>query len=283
MGVTEITVKDPLHKLKKRGVPYKYDLNAYRGCSHGCIYCYAMSGHSYLGEKDFTKEIFVKTNIAEALEKKLSSPTWVREPINLGGVCDSYQPIEKQYELMRDVLMVMIKYRNPVVISTKSSLITRDIDLIDELAHYTKVNVALCITTCDNETSKKVEPGAALPEKRLQALKMLSATKATTGLHLFPILPFLADDHDSLETIVKYASIAEADYMLTGTLYVTGGIRKRFFSFIHNNYPQYYDDYVNIYQKGGANQEYKTKVHNYLAEMRQKYQVKTKHEYLKQK
>lgn len=283
MKCTEVNSKEALHKVNKRGVPYKYDLNIYRGCTHGCKYCYAVKSHEYLGDKDFEQDIMVKTNIGEVLEESLNSPHWSFEPINIGGVCDSYQPIENQYKLMRDVLKVFIKYKTPIVISTKSDLIIRDLDLIDELAYYTNVNIAVCITSASTEVSKSVEPGASVPEDRFKALCEIAKTRATAGLHVMPILPFLADDERTLETLVQYAKESNADYMLTGVLYLTGGIRKRYLSFIEKEYPQYFEKYKQHYVKGSADIEYKSKVHGYLGKMREKHGVRTKAALVKDK
>lgn len=273
MKFTEITTKEALHKLNRRGLPYKYDLNIYRGCSHGCKYCYAVKSHEYFQSNNFEREIFVKTNIAEALDEALSSPSWKNEVINLGGVCDSYQHAEKRYQLMPDVLKVLIKHKNPIILSTKSDLILRDIDLLDELAHHTTVNIAMCITSIDDGISRNVEPGASLPTDRFKALCELSKTKIRTGLHIFPILPLLADDEKTLETLVKWADIAKVDYLMAAMLYMTGGIRKRYLSFVKDKYPKHYVNYLRLYQKGGADKEYKTKIHSFIKDMRIKYNI----------
>lgn len=273
MAVNEIYSKSALYKLNRRGLPYKYDLNIYRGCTHNCKYCYAVKSHKYMGSNEFSKDIFVKKNIAELLDQELAAPGWTGNVINIGGVCDSYQHVEKKYQLMRDVLKVMIKYKNPVVISTKSDLIIRDFDLIEELSHSTLVNIAVCITTCDGKISEKVEPGASLPGSRVDVLKELSRTQAYTGFHFMPILPFLSDDNNSLEQLVRWASEAEVSYMLSGFLYLTGGIKKRYLDFIKKEYPDLYTAYLDLYPRGGADKGYKNRVHTYLALMRKKYNV----------
>lgn len=269
----EIEAKSALHELKRRGLPYKYDLNIYRGCSNGCKYCYATSSHKYLENKDFEKDIYIKKNIAQVLDQELSAKGWQKDIINIGGVCDSYQAIEKETELMRDVLKVMIKHKNPVIISTKSDLILRDLDLIDTLAKDTYVNIAFSITSKDNKLASILEPGASTPESRFKALTQVAKTNATTGFHFMPILPFIADDEETLEQLVLWAAEANVDYMLSGMLYLTGGIKKRYFSFIKEKYPQFLDAYKELYPKGGADKKYKSKIHNFLGEMRSKYNV----------
>jgi len=232
-----------------------------------------VKSHEYISNKDFHGEIFVKKNIAEILDAELSSPFWKGDIINIGGVCDSYQPVERKYGLMQDVLKVMIKHKNPVIISTKSDLILRDIELIDELAHKTVVNIAVTITSCNDHLSRRVEPGASLPGSRVNILKEFARTKASTGFHLMPILPYLADNEATLEQMVQWAAEAEVSYMLSGILYLTGGIKGRYLSFIKEYYPDLYEKYIKLYPKGGADKGYKSKVHNCLARMRDKYGV----------
>jgi DNA repair photolyase len=273
MNLIEIESKSALHQLKRRGLPYKYDLNIYRGCSNGCKYCYATSSHKYLGNKDFEKDIYIKKNIAQVLDQELSAKGWHKDIINIGGVCDSYQEIEKETELMRDVLKVMIKHKNPVIISTKSDLILRDMDLIDTLAKDTYVNIAFSITSKDKKLASKLEKGASTPESRFKALSQVAKTNANTGFHFMPILPFVADDDETLEQLVMWAATADVDYMLSGMLYLTGGIKKRYFSFLKKEYPQFLDAYKKLYPQGGANKDYKSKIHNLLGKIRKKYDV----------
>ena len=139
MEYIELDSKSALNKLKRR-IPYSYDLNIYRGCEHGCKYCYAIYSHDYLNDNNFFDKVYYKKNILEHLEKELSSPNWKREIVNIGGVTDSYQSIEEKLEIMPEVLKLMIKYKTPVIISTKSDLILKDIDLIDKLSRITYVN-----------------------------------------------------------------------------------------------------------------------------------------------
>ena len=275
VGNVQLTVGQALHKLNKKGLPYQYDLNIYRSCSHGCKYCYALKSQQYLSELGTEDDIFVKTNILEALERELAAPGWQKEIINIGGVCDSYQAAEATYQLMPEVLRLMVKYKNPVIISTKSSLILRDLELIDELASYTYVNIPVCITAVNPQISAKVEPGAALPEERFRTICEIGKTRAYTGFHVMPILPFLADDAETLDTLAWWAHEAKASYMLTGVLYLTGGIRKRYLSFIADEFPEYYEAYVQLYPKGSASPEYKNQVHTLFNQMKEQYQINT--------
>jgi len=265
--------KEALYHLKRKGLPYSFDLNIYRGCSHNCQYCYAQKSHKYLNSKNFENEIFVKKNIGEVLEKELKRGRTGGKFINIGGVCDSYQPAERKFKLMPDILKLLIKYKQPVIISTKSDLILRDIELIDQLAHHAWVNIAVTVTSDNDEISSKVEPGASLPGARWNILQEFSKTKASTGFHFFPILPFLSDDKTSMEKMVKRASEVKVDYMLSGVLYLSGGIKERYLSFIKKEFPEYYSVYVELYPRGKANPDYKSKIHSFLGRMREKYGV----------
>ncbi len=288
----EIRVTKALNKIKETSriaLPYSWDLNIYRGCEHGCHYCYAMYSHRYLehenrspfsgtkssGEEDctFFQRIFVKTNIAEALEKQLGAKSWKKEVINIGGVCDSYQPAEAKYGLMRKILALMIEYRNPVTISTKSDLILRDYDLLTELSELTYVNIAVTVTTMDENLSALLEPLASSPEKRFSVLRAFKDTAAVTGLHIMPVLPFLTDSPQNLERIFSLAAECKVDYALPGILYLRGETRKHFFDFLACNFPELLDPYRSLYAKGGADRTYKAELYGILKPLMEKYHI----------
>ncbi|MGB9928569.1 MAG: SPL family radical SAM protein [Methanosarcina sp.] len=288
----EIRVKKSLNKLntKKITLPYNWDLNIYRGCKHGCNYCYAIYSHRYLEEKinlsvplegsfdpadkcAFFQKICVKVNIAEALEKELAAKSWKKEVINIGGVCDSYQPVEAKYKLMRKVLALMLEYKNPVTISTKSDLILRDYDLLSELSELTYVNVAVTVTTMGGKLSKLLEPFASLPERRFSVLRAFKDTNAVTGLHVMPILPYLTDNPENLEKIFAFAAESEVDYVLPGILYLRGETRKHFFNFLKHNFPELLKPYRELYVRGGANRKYKLGLYKDFESLFKKYNL----------
>ena len=144
-----------LHPLKRK-IPYGWDLNLYRGCAHDCIYCYARHQHPHSETHDF-ETIYAKTNLAEVLDRELRRPGWKREIINIGGVTDSYQPAEAELKLMPEVLRVLIRHKTPAIISTKSTLVLRDIELIDRLSHLTYINVAASVVTRDESIRKFID------------------------------------------------------------------------------------------------------------------------------
>ncbi len=268
----EITCKTALNPLSSRFLPFSWDLNIYRGCLHGCRYCYAMYSHDYLaGPLDFFSDIHVKVNIVEALEKKLSSRSWQRQTINIGGVTDSYQPAEARYRLMPEILRLLIKYRTPAVISTKSTLILRDYDLIDELSRVAGANIAATIISADDSFLRRMEPHAAKPSSRFAMLKAFKRSGASVGVHLMPLIPYLNDGVADLDRLCAMARESRVDYVLPGMLYLRGRTRGHFFEFIRREYADCYRQLIALYQQREQRQQYKTVLYRQLGALFRKY------------
>ena len=200
------------------------------------------------GAENYFGSIFVKTNAAECLDRELSSPKWKGETINLGGVTDSYQRAEAKYQIMPDIWRVLIRHRNPVVISTKSDLILRDYELIAELAQVASVNIAVTITTVDYEMQHLLEPGAVDPDKRFTVLREFSKV-TRTGLHMMPVIPYITDSYDNIDTVFDCAARCNVSYVLPGTLYLRGLTREKFFEFIAKKLPYHYAKLQAFYGK----------------------------------
>ncbi len=266
----EDTAKSALTELKRK-IPYGWDLNIYRGCQHGCKYCYAMYSHKYLESDDFFSEIHIKTNIVDELEKELCSSSWKREIINIGGVTDSYQPAEAHYKLMPDILKLLIKYKTPAIISTKSKLVMRDYDLIDELSRITYINVAATITCMDEAIRCKIEPGGATSLERFEILKEFRKTNASTGLHLMPIIPYITDNEENFDKMFALASQCNVHYVLPGTMYLRGCTKPYFLNFVKNEFPDKYESLIKLYKTGGAGTEYKNSLYEMVNRLRNKY------------
>jgi DNA repair photolyase len=270
--IEKIICASALNKLKRK-IPYGWDLNIYRGCSHQCKYCYAIYSHEYLNEKNFSK-IFVKTNIVEQLDKELSSPNWKKEIINIGGVTDSYQEIESETKLMPEILKVLIKYKNPAIISTKSNLILRDYDLIAKLSKLTYINIASTITTMDENIRQNIEPYCSTSIDRFKVLKEFRKTNASVGLHTMPIIPYLTDTYMNIEHLCSEAKKANVHYMLPGVLYLRGTTREVFFKFFAQVYPGKFKKLKELYKTGGADRSYKEKLYNEIVNpLRSKYGI----------
>lgn len=268
----EIHCESALNELKRK-VPYGWDLNIYRGCGHACSYCYAIYSHQYLNADGFYDDIHVKTNIVEQLERELSAPTWKREVINIGGVTDSYQKAEETYQFMPRILKLLIRYKTPAIISTKSTLVLRDYDLIDELSRITYINIAATITTLDEAVRQKIEPGGAPSAERFAMLKQFRQTNASVGLHVMPIIPYLTDSYENLEALCANAQDSGVHYLLPGVLYLRGATRKVFFDFIQQNYPELYPRLQALYKSGGAEKAYKDRLYLNVNELRNRYGI----------
>jgi DNA repair photolyase len=179
-------------------IGFSHSLNPYRGCEHGCAYCYARPYHEYLGYNsglDFETRIMVKERAPELLEEALARKNWIPTSLACSGVTDCYQPLERKLEITRRCLQVLADFRNPVGIITKNSLVTRDIDVLGELAQHSAAVVVLSLTTLDSELASNLEPRASRPQARLEAIRRLSEAGIPVGISLAPIIPGL-NDHE---------------------------------------------------------------------------------------
>ncbi len=177
-------------------INFDASINPYRGCEHGCFYCYARPYHEYLGLSaglDFETKIFVKENAPALLRKELNAKSWKPQPLGLSGVTDPYQPIERKLQLTRGCLEVLVEFRNPVMIVTKNHLVARDRDLLAELAKHQAVSVMLGITTLDAELAGIMEPRASRPQGRLDAIRELAEVGVPVGVLVAPVIPGLTD------------------------------------------------------------------------------------------
>jgi DNA repair photolyase len=188
-------------------IPFDQSINPYRGCEHGCIYCYARPTHAYLNLSaglDFETKLFYKVNAAELLERELSRRGYQPQVINLGSSTDPYQPLEREQRLTRSILEVLLRFRHPVTIVTKSHLVLRDLDLLQELAKRQLCHVAVSVTTLDEELKRRLEPRAPSAAARLKAIAGLAAAKVPVGVMAAPMIPAL-NDHE-LERIFEAAA-----------------------------------------------------------------------------
>src|SRR5213596_2325036 len=194
-------------------VGFETSLNPYRGCEHGCIYCYARPTHEYLGFSaglDFESKIMVKTNAPQLLRAELESPRWQPQTLVMSGVTDPYQPVERKLRITRGCLEVLAKFRNPVGILTKNRLVTRDIDVLMELARHNAVVVNLSITTLDPKLQRILEPRTSPPAARLDAVAQLRAAKIPVGVMVAPVIPGI-NDHE-IPAIVAACAKAGAQF-----------------------------------------------------------------------
>ena len=198
-------------------VGFDASINPYRGCEHGCIYCFARPNHEYLGFSaglDFETKILVKEDAPELLRRELSAKSWKPQVIAISGVTDAFQPIERRLQITRRCLEVLAEFRNPVVIITKNELVTRDIDVLSELARYDAALVFISVTSLDNDLARELEPRASQPQRRLAAIEQLAASGIPVGSLVAPVIPGLTDhEMPSIISAVAKAGAKSASYV----------------------------------------------------------------------
>jgi len=206
---TTVTLENPKSIISRNtspDLPFDRSINAYRGCEHGCIYCFARPTHSYMNLSpglDFESRLFAKPNAAELLAKEISKPSYRCRPIALGTNTDPYQPIEREYAITREIIEVLSDARHPFTITTKSDLVLRDLDLLAPLARENLVSVGISVTTLDRSLARAMEPRASTPAKRLSAIQELASAGIPTLVQIAPIIPGLNDPE--LEQIMEAA------------------------------------------------------------------------------
>jgi len=202
-----------INYVKSPDISFDRSINPYRGCEHGCTYCFARPTHTYLGYSaglDFESRILIKPDAADLLRKELAKPSYSCAPIAMGTNTDPYQPLERKYKITRSILEVLAEYKHPVTIVTKNALIERDIDILGPMAAEGLARVFVSVTTLNKDICRTLEPRAAAPHRRLEAIKALSDAGIPTGVMTAPILPVLTDTE--MEAILEAASKAGAKY-----------------------------------------------------------------------
>lgn len=238
------------------GMPFRWSLNPYRGCRHGCGYCYARVSHTYLGHdagRDFDEIIYVKTNVAAVLRRELARPGWTGESIAIGTATDPYQPAEGRYRLTRACLEALVAARNRASVTTKGTLVVRDADLLGELARVAGGGVNISLITLDEEVWRALEPGAPPPRQRLRAMARLAAAGVPVGLALAPVLPGLTDAPAQLEAVVRAAAEHGAQWLWSGTLHLEPAVRDVLLAALARHFPAVAPAYARVYgEVGGA-------------------------------
>jgi DNA repair photolyase len=234
--------KKVVNKIDSPDLSGMYSLNPYQGCEHGCIYCYARNTHEYWGFSaglDFESKIVVKQNAPALLEKFLVHPDWHATPIMLSGNTDCYQPLERKLEITRKLLTIFAKYRHPVGMISKNSLITRDIDILSDLAKDNLVHVMISITSLNEDLRRTMEPRTASAKKRLQTVEALSKAGIPVGIMNAPIIPGL--NHHEIPAILKAA--ADHGALTAGMTMVrlNGSIAKIFEDWLRKNFPDRFE------------------------------------------
>ena len=231
--------KSLLSKNDSPDIPYQYSLNPYRGCEHGCIYCYARPTHEYLGFSsgiDFETKIMVKLDASNLLEKEFQNKNWIPQLIVFSGNTDCYQPIERKLKITRECLKIFLKYKNPVSIITKNALIKRDIDILKELASMNLVSVFVSLTSLKNDLINKMEVRTSRPQERLEVIQLLAKENINVGINIAPIIPSLNDEE--IPSILKAASEYGAKFASYVILRLPYSVKDIFENWLNEEFPE---------------------------------------------
>jgi len=236
------TPKKIVNKVTSPDLGMMYSMNPYQGCEHGCIYCYARNSHEYWGFSaglDFESKIIVKENAPQLLEKFLMHPEWQPVPISVSGNTDCYQPLERKFEITRRILKVFAQFRHPLGMITKNGLITRDIDILSDLAKDNLVHVYISITTLNEDLRRRMEPRTASGRKRLQTVEALAKAGIPVGVMAAPIIPGL--NHHEIPDLLKAAADAGAKSAGMTIVRLNGSIGQIFEDWLRKNFPDRFD------------------------------------------
>jgi DNA repair photolyase len=249
-----VQVNSMLHHLNVWFLPFRWGINTYRGCEHNCIYCNARYTHEFLklSRDEFSCRIVVKDNAADVLDREFSREKWQKRlTVNLSTVTDPYQPAEKEFGITRSVLEAFLKHHNALMLTTKSDLVLRDIDLLSEIARTGFLNVVLTLPTIDEGLREAIEPRAPSVEKRLDAVARLHEAGITVGVAAIPLLPHISDGEGQLEGLIKSVAEAGADYVIADMLNFREEAGAKFLTFLegylHKLIPRYRELYATDY------------------------------------
>jgi DNA repair photolyase len=250
----EVRARSVLNKVPEASkMPFRWTVNPYRGCSHACTYCFARPTHTFLGMdagRDFEKEIVVKVNAPEVLRAELGRPSWRGEHVAMGTNTDPYQWVEGRYGLMRGIWEALRDARNPCSVLTKSPLLLRDLDLLQEIAAVAPVSAALSIPTIDDKMWRATEPHTPSPRARFEAVRALNDAGIPTGILVAPLMPGINDDPGQVERILDAAAEAGATSVGGIGLHLRPGVREVFLDWLRTARPDLVGRYERLYARG---------------------------------
>ncbi|XNZ01406.1 Rv2578c family radical SAM protein [Micrococcus luteus] len=249
----EVEAKTVLNRVPDASqMPFRWTVNPYRGCTHACRYCYARSTHEFLdldAGADFDQQIVVKVNAPEILRAELARPTWGRETVALGTNTDPYQRAEGRYRLMPGIISALAESGTPFSILTKGTLLARDVPLLGAAARSVPVDVGVSLALLDPVVAAAVEPGTPSPTARLKLIERLAAAGARVHVMAMPILPWLTDSDEQLDTLMRAVAAAGAASVLTGALHLRPGARQWYLDWIASEHPGLLDGYRRMYAR----------------------------------
>ena len=278
MTFYEIHARSIINRVPESSrMPFRWTINPYRGCGHGCVYCFARNTHTYLdldAGHDFDSKVIVKVNAPELTRKALAAPRWSGEHVAMGTNVDCYQRAEGRYQLMPGIIGALRDARNPFSILTKGTLILRDLDLIADAADVTDVGLNVSVGFIDKELSRLIEPGTPSPRRRLGICAALTDRGLRCGVLMGPILPFLSDSPAQLDAAVREAAAAGAASVTAIVLHLRPGAREWFQRWLHEHHPELVPAYRDLYGSGSyAARAYQQRITAEVGELARRYRV----------
>jgi DNA repair photolyase len=270
----EVRCRSALNPVK--GMPFEWTLNPYRGCTHGCHYCYARRYHTQfeLGADDeFASVIFVKTNFVDVLRRELQRPSWQGDYVAVGTATDCYQPIEGVYKLTRRSLEALCEASNPAGVVTKGPMIVRDKDVLADLSARAGCSVYISVPCVDEDIWRQLEPGTAHPMQRLRAVRELVDAGIRAGVLMNPIVPGLSSRPGLMERTMKAIADHGARFVGCNVMFLEGGTRDHFLRWLTAEHPELVDGYAQLYPRKYAPSSYRKQVHSVFNQLREKYRL----------
>lgn len=275
----EIRCRSALNRVKGKAY-MQWSLNPYRGCTHGCHYCFARRYHSHLeldAGDQFASVIFIKTNFVEVLRRELDKPAWKKESIGFGTATDPYQPIEGTYKISRGVLEALRDAATPVGIVTKGPMIVRDIDVLKDLSARADCRVHMSVPTVDEDAWEKLEPGVAHPLQRLRAVRQLVDAGIDCGVLMAPIVPGFSTQPKKIEATIKAIADSGATSIGAMVMHMDGGTKEHFMALLQREYPDLVPMYNELYASRYVKKDYETRVQEVVSLMRARYRIQPRH------
>ena len=268
----EVTCRSALNRVQ--GMPFEWTLNPYRGCTHGCHYCFARRYHVQFemdSDDEFASVILVKHNIVDILARELDRPSWKRGQVAVGTATDPYQPIEGHYKLTRRSLEALARGRTPIGLVTKGPMIVRDVDVLLEHAKSASSTVYMSVPTVDDDAWRILEPGTAHPLQRLRAVRELHDAGVNVGVLMAPIVPGFSSSRDKVERTIKAIADHGARFVGCNVMYLQDGTRTHFMKFIELEFPKMLPRFERLYAKKYPPEEYRTQVKGMVRVLQQRY------------
>jgi DNA repair photolyase len=275
----EVSCRSALNRVE--GMPFRWTLNPYRGCTHGCHYCFARRYHVQFemdADDEFASVILVKRNLVEVLRRELDRPAWTRELVAFGTATDPYQPIEGQYRLTRQSIEALARGRTPIGLITKGPMVVRDRDVLQELSGAAGCTVYMSVPTVDEDAWRILEPGTAHPLQRLRAVRELVCAGINAGVLMAPIVPGFSSSRAKLERTVKAIADHGARFVGCNVMYLQDGTRTHFMKFIERDFPAMLPRFERLYTKKYPPETYRKEVQGMVRVLQERYGVNKREE-----